>query len=110
MSKSHRRRAAKRGRLTHGVIQRQLDKLGWRKAPKLPVGYPRRVIRLDLRMMREHPAAVCARATHDLVVVLRCGKPAFVVVHFAYATEFMDIRHIMNKPASEANGAAQPER
>ena len=60
MSKSHRRQAAKRGRLKHGVIQRQLDKRGWRKAPKLPVGYPRRVIRLDLRMMREHPAAVCA--------------------------------------------------
>lgn len=61
-------------------------------------------------MMREHPAAVCARATHNLLVVLRCGKPAFVVVHFAYATEFLDIRHIKNKPASEANGAAQPER
>ncbi|MCB4862579.1 hypothetical protein K7W03_23595, partial [Sphingobium sp. PNB] len=43
-------------------------------------------------MMRGHPAGVCARAKHDLVVVFRCGKPAFVVVHFAYATEFLDIR------------------
>ena len=101
MSKSDRRQAARRGRLKHGVTQRQLDKIVWHKAPKLPVGYPRRVIRLDLCMLREHPAAVCARATQDLVVVLRCGKPAFVVVHFAHARESLDLRRIMKKPASK---------
>ena len=109
MRKSHRPFAAKRGRLKQGVSQRQINKIGWLKVPKLPVGYPRRVIRLDLWMLREHPAVVCARATHDLVVVLRCGKPAFVVVHCAYATEFLNIRRIMNKPASEAGGTAQPD-
>ena len=100
MRRSYRPLAAKAVKSKQWVIQRRLERSQLRKGRKLPVGYPRRIVRVDVYMLRQHPAAICARATHDVVVVLRCGKPAFAVVHFAYFRDYLDMRSVMEKRLS----------
>lgn len=100
MRRSYRPIAAKAVKSKQWVIQRRLKRSQLRKGRKLPVGYPRRIVHVDLYMLRQHPAAICARATHDVVVVLRCGKPAFAVVHFAYYLDYLDMRSVMENRLS----------
>ena len=100
MRRSYRPIAAKAVKSKQWVIQRRLERSQLRKGRKLPVGYPRRIVHVDLYMLRQHPAAICARATLDVVVVLRCGKPAFAVVHFAYYRDYLDMRSVMEKRLS----------
>ena len=100
MRRSYRPIAAKAVKSKQWVIQRRLERSQLRKGRKLPVGYPRRIIHIDLYMLRQHPAAICARATHDVVVVLRCGKPAFALVHFAYYGKYLDLRSVMENRRS----------
>lgn len=46
--------------------------------------YPRRSVRVDITHVRSHVLAVMARADHDEIIVLHCGKPYRVIIGYAY--------------------------
>ncbi len=53
-------------------------------ADKLPKRYPRKVIRVDVTLLRRKAHAITKRSSHDRIVILRCGKPQWTLIHTAY--------------------------
>jgi hypothetical protein len=51
---------------------------------RLPQRYPRRTVQVDVAQLRRNTAAICERARLDRVVILRCGKPTWAIVHYTY--------------------------
>lgn len=46
--------------------------------------YPRRTVRIDVALLRRNATAISERARFDKVVILRCGKPKWVIVDWQY--------------------------
>lgn len=53
-------------------------------ADKLPKHYPRKVIRVDVTLLRRKAHAITKRSSLDRIVILRCGKPQWTFIHSTY--------------------------
>ena len=51
---------------------------------RLPYNYPRQRVRIDISQFRRKPLACFERAGVDRVILTRCGKDLFVIIHHGY--------------------------
>lgn len=50
----------------------------------LPPNYPRKTVRIAVEHLRRNAMAVVKMAERDEVIILRCGRPRWVIVHHDY--------------------------